>query len=130
MDLTARRMDDPDNVDLPALLQEIGADRGQIVGSAAIFGHGQDIDVAVEGLHLFDSAVRAGFVYDCEKVYSGSAFASLRRGSVNLLLCTPPRYATFVAATAAARVLAAEGLITYDMKATRVALYENVHGLF
>lgn len=125
-----RQMGDPDNLDLPALLAELGVTKGQIVGSAAIFGHGQDIDVIVEGTHLGDVAVRNGFTYSDQKAYAGQEFMSLRRGSVNLLLCTPERYATFSAGCAACKVLAAEGLLTYDMKATRVAVHEALHGMF
>ena len=129
MDFTLHQMGDQSNVDLPALLTELGATKGQIVGSAAIFGHGQDIDVIVEGKNHLADAVRRGFVYDGE-LYDEAEFFSLRRGEINLLLCTPERYATFAAGCAACKVLAVEGLLTYDMKQTRVDIHQYLHEQF
>lgn len=129
LDLTPRRRGDPANVDLAALLAELNATKGEIVGSAAIFGHGQDIDVIVEGKNRLFDAVRCGFVYD-GKLYDEAEFFSLRRGEINLLLCTPERYATFAAGCAACRVLVAAGLLTYDMKQTRVDIHQYIHEQF
>jgi hypothetical protein len=112
---------------LPA---DLAGARHHINGSVAIFGQGADVDVVVEAPYrpaqYLADLVDNGWVYDGE-AYGDPEFLAVRRGPVNLILCTSTRYTSFMAALAACCVLSREGALIASDKPARVAIYEGMH---
>lgn len=104
-----------------------------ITGSTAMFGSGADIDVAVNAgdtspLEYLAALVDEGWKYD--GTYAADVeFLSLRRGNINLLVCSAARYASFEAGLAACRVLVAAGLLLPEYKQSRVNIFEACHAV-
>lgn len=111
--------------------EEIGGHSAALVGSCAIFGDGADIDIAVVGVELEDAAIKAGYT-PCSQGYPGKEqhLRALRRGDVNLLLCSPQLWHLYVATADLCRYMANAGYLPQANKGARVLVHEKIREAF
>lgn len=97
-----------------------------LVGSAALYGSGNDVDVAA----LFKTRPTLPVTWTpCGKDYGDSSFTAYRRGKINILVFTDAaHYHRMIAAQRAAEYLAIQGLLPQSNRALRVALFAAVRG--
>lgn len=98
-----------------------------LVGSAALYGSGNDVDVAA--LYREPPSILGDWEL-CGKAYPDSTFTAYRKGKVNLLVFTNKvEFHKMIAAQRACEYLTLTGLLPQDNKALRVSVFQAVRGV-
>ena len=101
-------------------------------GSTAIFGDGEDLDYLVwapDTLKVLSTLHSHGYIPDCAPGYDASDFTSVRKGSVNVIVCSSKEwYNKSAYACAVCKCMASAGWLSPSNKRHRVAIHEAIKG--